>query len=92
MPVIAWGLSFVLVVAWPVLTLPAGVFSKSYFTFWVVLLLVWVYYSAQILFFGAELAQVTATSRRRVDPTPVARKAHRPEKRSPLRFRPLERK
>jgi membrane protein len=57
-----------------------------------VVLLLWVYYSAQILFFGAELAQVTATSRRRVQPTPVARKAHRPEKRSPLRFRPLERK
>jgi membrane protein len=41
-----------------------------------VVLLLWVYYSAQILFFGAELAQVTATSRRRIAPTPEARKLH----------------
>lgn len=35
------GLALVLVVAWPLLTLPAGVFSKGYFTFWVVLSIVW---------------------------------------------------
>jgi len=59
-----------------------------------VVLLLWVYYSAQILFFGAELAQVTATSRRRVAPTPEARKTHRPEKRTALHLRPhpIERK
>lgn len=34
-------LSFVLIIAWPILTLPAGIFSKSYFTFWVVLSLIW---------------------------------------------------
>lgn len=53
-----------------------------------VVLLLWVYYSAQILFLGAELAQVTATSRRRVAALPGAHKTDRPEKRSPLRFRP----
>lgn len=39
----AWGvgLALVLVVAWPLLTLPAGVFSKGYFTFWVILSIVW---------------------------------------------------
>ena len=59
-----------------------------------VVLLLWVYYSAQILFFGAELAQVTATSRRRVAPTPVARKTHRPEKRTSMHLHahPSERK
>nr|QPB67292.1 urea active transporter 3.2 [Bangia sp. ESS1] len=35
------GLALVLVVAWPLLALPAGVFSKSYFTFWVILSIIW---------------------------------------------------
>lgn len=35
------GLALVLVVAWPLLTLPAGVFSKGYFTFWVILSIIW---------------------------------------------------
>ena len=30
---VGWGLSLVLIVVWPLLALPAGVFSKSYFTF-----------------------------------------------------------
>lgn len=39
----AWGvgLALVLVVAWPLLALPAGVFSKGYFTFWVILSIIW---------------------------------------------------
>jgi len=39
----AWGigLALVLVVAWPLLTLPASVFSKGYFTFWVILSIIW---------------------------------------------------
>ncbi|GAB0497095.1 hypothetical protein MMPV_008418 [Pyropia vietnamensis] len=39
----AWGigLALVLVLAWPLLALPAGVFSKGYFTFWVVLSIIW---------------------------------------------------
>lgn len=31
----------VLVILWPLLTLPVGVFSKGYFTFWVVLSFIW---------------------------------------------------
>jgi uncharacterized membrane protein YeaQ/YmgE (transglycosylase-associated protein family) len=34
-------LSLVLIILWPVLTLPAGVFSKSYFYFWIILSLIW---------------------------------------------------
>jgi len=39
----AWGigLALILVVAWPLLTLPATVFSKGYFTFWVILSIIW---------------------------------------------------
>lgn len=36
-----FGLTLVLVVAWPLLALPARVFSKGYFTFWVILAFIW---------------------------------------------------
>lgn len=38
---VGWGLSLLLIVVWPLLALPAGVFSKGYFTFWVVLSITW---------------------------------------------------
>ena len=34
-------LTLVLVIAWPLLALPAGVFSQAYFTWWVIIALVW---------------------------------------------------
>ncbi|MEW5305220.1 MAG: hypothetical protein WDW36_007776 [Sanguina aurantia] len=34
-------LTFVLLVAWPLLALPAGVFSQGYFTFWVIVAIIW---------------------------------------------------
>eukprot|EP00121_Abeoforma_whisleri_P003833 Awhi_evm1s3452 len=36
-----FGLSIVLVIVWPLLTLPAGVFSKPYWRFWTVLSIFW---------------------------------------------------
>jgi hypothetical protein len=41
--VLRWGLvlALILIPVWPLLTLPAGVFSKGYFTFWIVLSLIW---------------------------------------------------
>jgi membrane protein len=53
-----------------------------------VVLLLWVYYSAQILFLGAELTQVHTTSRRSVPAAPWAHKTVRLEKRNVLRHRP----
>ncbi|KAL4418865.1 hypothetical protein ABPG77_002621 [Micractinium sp. CCAP 211/92] len=38
---VGWSLSLLLIVIWPLLALPAGVFSKGYFTFWVVLSITW---------------------------------------------------
>ena len=35
------GLAFILIIAWPCLALPAGVFSKGYFTFWVIISIIW---------------------------------------------------
>ncbi|XP_015575080.1 urea-proton symporter DUR3 [Ricinus communis] len=41
--IIRWGVGFTLVIAifWPLLTLPAGEFSKGYFTFWTVIAIAW---------------------------------------------------
>lgn len=35
------ALTLVLLILWPLLALPAGVFSKAYFTMWVVISLIW---------------------------------------------------
>lgn len=41
--IIKWGVGFtvVIVVLWPVLSLPAKVFSSGYFTFWAIIAIVW---------------------------------------------------
>lgn len=41
--IIKWGVGFtlVIVVIWPILTLPAGQFNKGYFTFWAVISIAW---------------------------------------------------
>ena len=38
-----WGsiISFILIIAWPLLALPAKVFPKGYFGFWVVVSIIW---------------------------------------------------
>jgi SSS family transporter len=36
-----WFLTIVLVVIWPLLSIPAGKFTKDYFTFWVLLAIAW---------------------------------------------------
>ena len=35
------GFTLVIVIIWPVLSLPAGVFSEGYFDFWVILSIIW---------------------------------------------------
>lgn len=37
----AIGLTLLIFVAWPLLTLPAGIFSRNYFRFWIVLAMIW---------------------------------------------------
>jgi Na+/proline symporter len=36
-------LTFVLIFAWPLLSVPAGVFSKSYFAFWILIAIAWAF-------------------------------------------------
>ncbi|KAA8521089.1 hypothetical protein F0562_011758 [Nyssa sinensis] len=41
--ILKWGVGFTVVIAilWPLLSLPAGQFSKGYFTFWAVIAIAW---------------------------------------------------
>ena len=50
---LVWGtvLSLVLILVWPLLALPATVFSESYFTFWVIIALVWGWAATLIMIF-----------------------------------------
>eukprot|EP00871_Galdieria_phlegrea_P000695 jgi/Galph1/1626/GphlegSOOS_G303.1 len=48
---IAISLALLLIIVWPLLTLPATVFSESYFTFWVVLAVLWGFVAAAIMTF-----------------------------------------
>jgi len=49
--VVKWGssLSFVLLVVWPCLSLPAGMFTKEYFAFWVFIALVWGFVASVVI-------------------------------------------
>lgn len=46
-----WVLTIVLVVIWPLLSIPAGKFTKDYFTFWVLLSIAWGFGAAIIITF-----------------------------------------
>lgn len=44
-------LTFILIILWPVLSIPAGVFSQSYFAFWVMLAVLWGFGAAAVIIF-----------------------------------------
>ncbi|MGK3754485.1 MAG: hypothetical protein ACI8RD_006794 [Bacillariaceae sp.] len=44
-------LTFVLVIVWPLLSVPAGVFTKTYFSFWVLVAIAWGFGAAIIITF-----------------------------------------
>jgi len=46
-----WILTFVLVIFWPLLSVPAKVFSKDYFAFWVLLSILWGFTAATVVVF-----------------------------------------
>eukprot|EP00968_Pinguiococcus_pyrenoidosus_P021896 scaffold2952_cov312-Pinguiococcus_pyrenoidosus.AAC.11 len=49
--VMKWGvgLTLVLIIIWPILSLPAGVFTKDYFAFWVFVAIAWGFASTLII-------------------------------------------
>lgn len=44
-----YALTFILIIVWPLLSIPVGVFTKSYFAFWVLLAIAWGYGAAIII-------------------------------------------
>lgn len=44
-----WGFTLVMVILWPVLSLPAGVFDRGYFSFWVFVSLVWGFAASAVI-------------------------------------------
>jgi len=46
-----WLLTFILILLWPILSMPAGVFSRDYFAFWVLLSIVWGFTAATVVIF-----------------------------------------
>jgi hypothetical protein len=44
-----WALTIIFVIIWPALSLPAGVFTKSYFAFWVFISLIWGFTAAAVI-------------------------------------------
>jgi hypothetical protein len=45
----AYFLTILLIFVWPIMSIPAGVFSKSYFAFWVLVAIVWGFGAALII-------------------------------------------
>jgi hypothetical protein len=43
------GFTIVMVIIWPVLSLPAGVFTKDYFAFWVFISLIWAFVASFVI-------------------------------------------
>jgi hypothetical protein len=44
-----WGFSIVMVLIWPILSLPAGVFSKDYFAMWVFISIAWSFIATAVI-------------------------------------------
>jgi Na+/proline symporter len=46
---VGWATTFVLIVLWPALSTPAGVFTKSYFAFWIFVVLAWGFFASVVV-------------------------------------------
>lgn len=44
-----WALTIILIIVWPILSAPAGVFSRSYFAFWVLVAIAWGFGAALVI-------------------------------------------
>jgi Na+/proline symporter len=44
-----WGFTILMVIIWPVLSLPAGVFTKDYFAFWVFISIAWAFVATFVI-------------------------------------------
>ena len=46
---VGWSTTFVLIVLWPALSTPAGVFSKTYFAFWIFVVIAWGFFASVVI-------------------------------------------
>ena len=46
---VGWSTTFVLIVLWPALSTPAGVFTKTYFAFWIFVVIAWGFFASVII-------------------------------------------
>jgi hypothetical protein len=46
---VGWATTFVLIVLWPALSTPAGVFTKTYFAFWIFVVLAWGFFASVVI-------------------------------------------
>jgi hypothetical protein len=46
---VGWSTTFVLIVLWPALSTPAGVFMKTYFAFWIFVVIAWGFFASVII-------------------------------------------
>jgi len=46
---VGWTTTFVLIVLWPALSTPAGVFSKTYFAFWIFVVIAWGFFASVVI-------------------------------------------
>merc|ERR1712048_722655 len=77
-------LTLVLIVVWPVLSIPAGKFTQDYFAFWVLIAILWGFGAAVVITvlpitessdqIGAVFAGMTGKSTEEPEPEPVAEK------------------
>merc|ERR1719359_822466 len=44
-----WGFTIIMVIVWPVLSIPAGVFTRDYFAFWVFISLAWAFVATAVI-------------------------------------------
>merc|ERR1719222_1029202 len=44
-----WGFTIIMVIVWPLLSIPAGVFTKDYFAFWVFISLAWAFVATFVI-------------------------------------------
>merc|ERR1712072_792879 len=46
---VGWSTTFVLIVLWPALSTPAGVFTRTYFAFWIFVVIAWGFFASVII-------------------------------------------
>jgi len=83
-----YALTIILIIVWPLLSVPAGVFSKSYFAFWVLVAIAWGFGAALIIIIlplVESADDINMVLGGMLGQTPPAEEAAAPEKEEPTK-------